>query len=315
MNQPCVSLVHDYSVLIATRNRASMLPGCLDAVWGAISKHQASAEIIVIDNGSTDDTPACVHAWSQRSGVEVRLVFEPKPGLSRAQNAGMRVAQGRVFVFTDDDCRVASDYFTAIEQALLRYGPTVVLGGRVELGDPLDLPVTICTEPDVIAWQRGRLPLRGRRSPAGIINGCNLVVPRAVMADVGPFDENFGSGAFINSGGDTDFLYRAYCKGILLCYAPSMIVGHFHGRRDRSGVKKLVASYTAANGALYLRYLFSCPEISLGFIRYLKNWGKEIVRGGNYCWPEMGITSRDAIRYLVRGMFRYMGLRMRRLAN
>src|SRR5271155_3461141 len=134
------------SVIVATRNRAHAIAGCLASVAEAVANAAPlDAELIVVDNGSQDRTAAVVEQWASGSSFPVRLLSEPKAGLSRAHNLALRAAEGEILAFTDDDCRLRKDYVSD----LLRHdaGDTelVLRGGRIELGDPTDLPLTIKT--------------------------------------------------------------------------------------------------------------------------------------------------------------------------
>jgi glycosyltransferase involved in cell wall biosynthesis len=82
------------SVVIPTHNRAPVLARCLDAL-----EHQGADEVVVVDDGSADETPAVLaeYAW-------VRSVRREKAGgRSAAKNTGMKSARGEVVLFLDDD--------------------------------------------------------------------------------------------------------------------------------------------------------------------------------------------------------------------
>ena len=67
-------------------------------------------------------------------------------GLLVARNCGIRRAQCDLFAFTDDDCRLVPNYFVDLLAHLQSDRVPTLRGGRVELGDPLDLPMTIKTD-------------------------------------------------------------------------------------------------------------------------------------------------------------------------
>ena len=143
------------SVIVCTRNRVHAITACLDSIAVALSHvSPVTAEIVVVDNGSSDDTFAVVQKWAASCAFPVRVVVEPKTGVSAARNCAMRIAQGDLLVFTDDDCRLSDTYV----KELLRYdagdASLVLRGGRVELGDPTDLSLTTNTGPTVRRWQR-----------------------------------------------------------------------------------------------------------------------------------------------------------------
>src|SRR5437899_1384211 len=90
----------------------------------------------------------------------------------------------------------------------------------------------------------------------GEINGCNFTMRRAVVEKIGPFDGRFGSGGELGSGGDSDYLFRAYLAYIWLDYVPDMTVFHYHGRKTKAVGHSLLRNYMIGNGALCAKYLF-----------------------------------------------------------
>jgi glycosyltransferase involved in cell wall biosynthesis len=293
------------SIIVATRNRAQTLAGCLDSIAAALAKAApVDAEIIVVDNGSTDQTSAVVNTWAAACTIPVQALFEPRPGLSRAHNRALQAARGDVFAFTDDDCRLSRCYVSD----LLRHdaGDTelVLRGGRIELGDVTDLPITINTDPNHARWSLKRHSARFE-CLSGRINGCNMTMRRALVECIGPFDEDFGSGARFKSGGDTDYIYRAYLAGAAIEYVPDMTVFHYHGRKTREEGQKLFRAYMSGNGALYARYLFKHPNLCRPFYWDCKNAIREIFNGTNTFLPDIGFSHKDKVACSVRGAAAY----------
>ena len=68
-----------------------------------------SLEVVVVDDGSTDDTRWKVEGLVG-SGTRVRLVPQPQGGKARALNSGMRYARGVTCLITDADCRVPASW-------------------------------------------------------------------------------------------------------------------------------------------------------------------------------------------------------------
>ena len=92
------------SVVIPTRNRRATLAALLERV--APQAKAAGAEVLVVDNGSTDGTPELLRPLE--ADGRVRVVHEPTPGATRARNAGARAARGDVVSFIDDDALPAN---------------------------------------------------------------------------------------------------------------------------------------------------------------------------------------------------------------
>src|SRR5215813_13643038 len=92
MTQPLLSVV------IPTWNRAGMV---CDAVASALSQRSGQVEVIVVDDGSTDDT---ANVLTQTFGSQISLLRLPdRLGVSAARNAGTRLATGELVAYLDSD--------------------------------------------------------------------------------------------------------------------------------------------------------------------------------------------------------------------
>jgi GT2 family glycosyltransferase len=302
------------SVVISTRNRAHAIVECLDSVAAALANAAPlDAEIVVVDNGSTDNTAARIKAWENACTIPVQLLSEPRPGLARAHNRALRAARGDLFAFTDDDCQLSKDYVNQLLRHDAADTDLVLRGGRIELGDATDLPLTINTGNYLIRWNRKKNSAR-HECLIGRINGCNMTMRRALVERVGPFDEDFGPGGRFISGGDTDYIYRAYLADATLEYVPDMTVLHHHGRKTREDGKKLLRSYMKGNGALSARYLFKHPNLCRPFYWDCKNALREIITGTNTCLPNIGFSHKDKVAYSVQGAAAYFLARKKETA-
>jgi len=132
-----------------------------------------------------------------------------------------------------------------------------------------------------------------------------MTMRRALVERLGPFDEDFGPGARFKSGGDTDYIYRAYLADATLEYVPDMTVFHHHGRKTSEDGKKLLRSYMLAYGALLARYLFKHPNLCRPFYWDCKNALREIVTGTNTFLPNIGFSHRDKVACSVQGAAKY----------
>ena len=293
----------DVSVVICTRNRARVLHASLESVAvAARACNGIEAELVVVDNASSDDTGAVVSSWAETAGLRVTLVHAARKGLAAARNAGVRAARGTVLTFTDDDCRLAPDYLRTLRDLSARGPGMAVLGGRVDLGDPADLPFTIKTDPTPATYDGGR-------HPGGFIHGCNMAMTRATFDRIGTFDERFGAGAPCEAGEDTDYLYRAYLAGIAVEYAPSLVVTHHHGRRNHADIARLNGIYARGNGALYLKHARHW-HLLRNFVWDLKGSARELF-GGAPIDPAFGFTYRANVLGCLQGMGRFAALTLR----
>lgn len=294
------------SFIIATRNRAHALGPCLNSIAASLADASLiESEIVVVDNGSQDDTAQVVARFAAASPFPVRALGEPKAGLSRAHNRALRTARGELLAFTDDDCRIDINY---VRDLLRHHGADtepVLRGGRIELGDPTDLPLTIKTDPQPVRWTRRLNSLR--HSPiCGQINGCNMTMPRVIIEQLGPFDERLGPGGIIPSGGDTDFLFRAYLAYFTLEYVPDMTVVHHHGRKTAEAGRKLLQNYLIGNGALLAKHAWKHPNLARQTYWDAKNALKEIFAGVSSTTSMDYFSHKDKIRYSIHGAIRYL---------
>jgi glycosyltransferase involved in cell wall biosynthesis len=294
------------SVIVCTRNRVSALLQCLLSINTAARNAALSdAEIVVVDNGSSDNTSVKVRAWAAESYIPVVLEYEARSGLAVARNRGVAAAGGDLFVMVDDDCNVSEDYFIELLRLYADTNELVLRGGRVELGNSQDLPLTIKTE---IAAKRWHLSIASARTEnlGNCFFGCNFLLPRAVYARLGPFDENLGAGCPIPSCEDADYIFRAYEAGMALEYVPNLVVFHHHGRRTAAEARKLLRNYVVGSGALYTKHLFKCPSLCLQAKWDLRGAIKEVFSRTNLFLPEYNFSYIDKLACYVWGAALYI---------
>ena len=101
-----------FSVVICTYNRADALPGSAGSV---LAQEFEDFELIIVDDGSTDDTEAVVSSLIE-ADARVRYVRRENGGLSRARNSGIEAARGRFVIFLDDDDRSEPEWLGVLDQ-------------------------------------------------------------------------------------------------------------------------------------------------------------------------------------------------------
>ena len=120
------------SVIICTRNRSASLERALNSIVEAsrclAEMDGAEWELLVVDNGSTDNTQDVVKQFSDR--LPIRAVFQPIAGLSNARNAGLEAAFGKFVLWTDDDVLVEAGWLRSYFRAFRQHPETELFGGR-----------------------------------------------------------------------------------------------------------------------------------------------------------------------------------------
>lgn len=222
-------------------------------------------ELVVVDNGSADNTPEVIGAFMREAAFPVIQARERQPGVGRARNTGIAHAQGELYVFTDDDCYVRPDFLWQVCCVFER--PNVgYVGGRVVRHDPTDDPVTTkdVLTPEIIP-PRSFLP-------AGVIHGANMAVRREVIQGIGGFDPLLGAGTPFRCGEDIDLLARACWAGWVGTYDPRPVVAHHHGRKPGREVQRLMRGYDYGRGAYYAKALLDGSRRRV----YLGRWGQAL---------------------------------------
>jgi glycosyltransferase involved in cell wall biosynthesis len=295
------------SVIVCTRNRSWAIIDCLKSIERSLL-HAApiDAEIVVVDNGSDDHTFSIISEWASGIAFPVNLQFEARKGLAIARNCGVRAARGSLLVFTDDDCHMSVPYVTD----LLRHddddGAELVLrGGRVELGDSSDFPITIKVDTERKRWNRQMNSAR-RENLGYCIAGCNMTIRHSSFDLVGFFDERFGAGSAIPSAEDTDFIFRAYLTGITVEYTPDMVIFHYHGRKEKVDCAKILRNYIIGLGAIYAKYMIKAPNLCRPGYWNAKLAIKETLSGKNAYMPELEFSYKKMMLYLLVGAGRYV---------
>lgn len=247
------------SVIVPCYNGARDLPACLEALQR--QEWDGHAEIIVVDDASTDGTAAV----AARLGARV-IRNETNLGPAGARNLGAREARGRIFAFTDADCRPDPRWLSALVP-LLGEGVAAVCGLTVGARHDSVLMRYLATNNQLLPlahrdsgprtharrladYARGLLtppvpPEREVPRPVYSAASCNLAVDRAAFWSVGGFDAGF---AF--SGEDQDFC-RRLCEshGVDLIFEPRALVRHDFKNSVRDTLRRS-AAYAQGHMAL-----------------------------------------------------------------
>jgi glycosyltransferase involved in cell wall biosynthesis len=128
----------DVTIVIPARNEAKTIGQALASVAEQAWPLER-LEVVVVDNGSTDGTPAAVREFQRTfPWLRVRLLSEPQPGVSRARNRGAEAAHGHVLLFLDADSRLAPTMIPAVLGHLHRGEAAVSLRVVADSNDPID---------------------------------------------------------------------------------------------------------------------------------------------------------------------------------
>ena len=213
----------DVSVIIPAYAPSSRgtLRACLDAVLQ--QRFNGRYEVVVVSSAETEaefpeipPDPYLTH-----------LTFTPRLQAAPARNIGVRSSRGRLLAFTDADAIVATDWLTRLVDASDN-GRLIVAGGVMN-GTPRSAMGNVL-------YMLEFIDLHPQRRPRTAWHGatCNLLVPKEVWADLGPFPED------MEGGEDTVLTGRAFTDGIFVFCGEAQVT-----HMNRKGIVEVLAHLTA----------------------------------------------------------------------
>lgn len=194
------------SLIICTRDRAAHLRPTLAAM--AQMTVPAGAEIILADNGSSDNT---AQVWEeyvlalQAAGFATRYLHDERRGQCHARNSGLQAARGEVIVFTDDDVRPNRNWLAELSTPILR-GACDGVCGAVRFAPHLRRD---WLTPLQRGWLASTADEEQSSDTPGRLIGANMAFARRVLERVPAFDTELGPGAL---GFCDDILFSVQLK-------------------------------------------------------------------------------------------------------
>lgn len=198
----------EVSVVVSTRQRASLLPRLVDALE-AQTLAPERFEVIVVDDSAEDDTASVLSALAERTALTLRrLRTERQSGPAAGRNLGWRAAAAPLIAFTDDDCIPTPQWLAAGLAA--HQGEARCVVGR--------------TLPDPTQKDKARRAFARSITVESVrfFETCNVFYRRQDLEAVGGFDERFRR----PSGEDTALGFSVHEQGIEAVYAPDALVYH-----------------------------------------------------------------------------------------
>jgi glucosyl-dolichyl phosphate glucuronosyltransferase len=214
------------SVVFATRNRATMLPRVLDAFCG-LAAPQGGWSLVVVDNGSTDDTQAVLARYAQR--LPLRVLVQPRPGKNHALNTSIPALEGDLAVFTDDDVLPAPGWLEQMRAAADAHPEADLFGGTVLPDWPGPLPEWLTEEAlsfsvlfAVLSRPEGPCDYHSIFGPNMAVRSVLFAMGHRFSGDVGP---NAARRMYV-MGSETEFLRRMESGGCRGWFAEAARVHH-----------------------------------------------------------------------------------------
>ena len=255
------------SVVVASYEGGRTLRACLDSLQ---KLNYPDYEVILVDDGSTDDTPRIALAHPQ-----MRYVRHPQNlGLSVARNTGIEAATGEIIAFTDSDCRADEDWLYYLVGDLLDSDFAGIGGHNLPPPEDSSVAATVLVSPGGPA----HVMLTDRR--AEHVPGCNMAFYKWALEDISGFDP-----IFMKAGDDVDLCWRLQQRGCKIGFSPAGFVWHYR-RSTVAAYLKQQSGYGKAEALLVQKH----PE-------NFSALGGGIWRGRIYAASRQGIMMRRSIVY------------------
>jgi glycosyltransferase involved in cell wall biosynthesis len=248
------------SIIVPCHNSAPWLAATLES---ALGQTHSALEVIVIDDGSQDESEAISRRFESRG---VRVVSQPKRGASAARNHGLRLAQGKYLQFLDADDLLTPEKIAAQVELLERAGGRAIASCR--WGRFTDDPARAAFVDEAVFRDFPPIEfLLLHTAKAGMIHPAAWLVPRLVAETAGPWDERLS----LNDDGEyfarvvlasdrIDFsahgasLYRSNLAGSLsrrrspaalesMALSVELIASHLQRAEDSPPVRQALADY------------------------------------------------------------------------
>jgi len=208
------------SVIVPTYNRGDRIRACLDALR---AQHTGKRyEIIVVDDGSTDDTAKVAGQYPS-----VRVIRQPNAGPARARNHGVEEAHGEIVLFTDDDCVPEPGW---LDRMIAVFDDPRVAGAK---GAYRTRQTSLVARFVQLEYEEKYSRLQKYRD-IDFVDSYSAAFRRRVFQAAGGYDTGFPSA----SVEDQEFSFRLASAGHVLRFIPDALVWHTHADTLRGYVRK-----------------------------------------------------------------------------
>jgi cellulose synthase/poly-beta-1,6-N-acetylglucosamine synthase-like glycosyltransferase len=210
----CPIEVQSVSIIIPTFNGACRIGNCLDALLQQVAGRDA--EILVVNDGSTDNTADLVERYVERYCV-IRPISQANAGPAAARNRGAREAKGTIILFTDDDCVPAPNWLDAMVKP---FEDPEVIGVRGVYRSHQER----LTARFVQIEYEDRYRLMARLACIDFVDTYSAAFRRDRFLEMTGYDTSFP----VACAEDVELSYRMSARGWKMKFAPAAIVYHTH---------------------------------------------------------------------------------------
>ncbi len=241
------------SIVVLSLNGADVIRGCLDSV---LLSDWPNLEVLVVNNGSTDDTPRIV----REAYPSVRLIDLPRNlGFAGGMNEGLKAARGEILVPLNDDTLVDPAMAREIARPIVEDAAIGMVGCKILYPDGKTIQhAGGIIKPNGLTDHFGYgMPDDGQwddEREVDYVTGCAMAIPRRAFERIGLFDDRY----YPTYYEEVEFAIRLRKAGFRIVYNPKAVLRHlesktevrysprFFTRFHRSRMRLLLKNYSAA---------------------------------------------------------------------
>jgi len=208
------------TIQLCTYNRAALLERVLDACFEQTIDASAY-EIVLVNDGSTDDTSAVIERARARAVCRFTVVDQPNSGLAKGRNAGIGRAQGERIIFIDDDVLPLPNFVAEHLRSHDAHPLAIVRGGAINVESFDELPYPKWSPKDYSGnyfWTT------------------NVSVPLATIRAIGGFNESFSEYGWE----DIDVGMRLRSRGVTAVFNSHALVYHYKPQPRSGNIEKML---------------------------------------------------------------------------
>ena len=215
------------SIVIPVFNAVFFTRVCLMA----LEREAGGAEVIVVDNGSTDETPDVCRRWESAGPGRRYLRYHEQLGFARACNAGAEASRGEFVVFLNNDTFVLEGWLERLLEPFTEDPKVMVTGSRLlyPSGHVQHAGVAFnhLGPHHVFVGLPGDTPIVLEQRDYQVVTGAALAIRRSEFERLGGFDS-----AFHNSFEDVDLCLKVRRDGGRVVYVPTSVAYHFESMTE-----------------------------------------------------------------------------------
>ena len=247
------------SVIIATYNRAQLLPMILARWKEVLSYTRYKFELIFSDDGSSDNT---IEILENCADLPIMILTNTHGGASKARNHALARAKGELIIFTGDDIFPQPDFINKHYECYLQNGSKKATLGRIYWHPDIHVTYLMKHVTEVGSEQFGFANMKPYSEvDFRFFYTSNISIARHELGKVGYFfDESFEKCCFE----DTELGYRLWKNGVSIFYSPDILAFHYH---VYDSIPKFIDRQLTA-GEMLATFKRLHPELSMDEIKF-----------------------------------------------